>query len=76
MTKKHLTAIIETRDEKTDKLRKMSSKYQMPTYHLGLSRLYPIGETDDEELKIKNFSMTDYVEAMNQVYNEFENQSK
>lgn len=47
------------KDEKTGKLRKMSSKYQMPTYYLGLSRLYPIGETDDEELKIKNFSMTD-----------------
>ncbi len=46
-------------DEKTGKLRKKSSKYPMPSYYLGLSRLYPVGETDDNELKFKNFIMTD-----------------
>lgn len=47
------------KDEKTGKMRKKSSKYPMPTYYLGLSRLYPVGETDDDELNFKDFIMTE-----------------
>ena len=31
----------------------------MPTFYLGLSRLYPIGETADSEMKTKEFTMSE-----------------
>lgn len=46
------------KDEKTGKMKKKSSKYPIPTFYLGLSRLYPIGETADSELRTKEFVMT------------------
>ncbi|AFK87404.1 MULTISPECIES: AAA family ATPase [Thermoanaerobacterium] len=43
--------------EKTVSKRKSSKKYSYPVLYLGLSRLYPIGESNEETLSVKNIKL-------------------
>ncbi|MDE4542247.1 AAA family ATPase [Thermoanaerobacterium sp. R66] len=43
--------------EKTVSKRKSSKKYNYPVLYLGLSRLYPIGESNEETLSVKNIKL-------------------
>lgn len=66
---KRFRVIPETKDGENSNSRKM----EWPSLYLGLSRLYPIGEVNDEKIKIKNVKLEkeeeyfkkNYVEILN-----------